>query len=147
MSPLVPGFQPLKFLSQPYPRVLWVGVGCKRGTSKQLIETAIWMVCRSNNLATNEIAGIATVDLKANELGLVAFCQEYQLPLKTFSAEVLSRVLVPTASTVVDKVVKTPSVSEAAAIMAANGVLRVTKQIIRSEYQLGAVTVAIAESE
>ena len=138
-----------------HPRVLWVGIGCERGTSKELIETAIGEVCRSNNLAEKAIAGIATIDLKADEAGLVEFCQERNLPLRTFSAEVLRMVNVPTPSTVVDKEVGTPSVAEAAAIVAANGdvgeqclaPLLVNKQIFKSENQPGAVTVAIAQSQ
>jgi len=138
-----------------HPRVLWVGIGCERGTSKELIETAIGEVCRSNNLAEKAIAGIATIDLKADEAGLVEFCQERNLPLRTFSAEVLRMVNVPTPSTVVDKEVGTPSVAEAAAIVAANGdvgeqclaPLLVKKQIFKSENQPGAVTVAIAQSQ
>jgi len=138
-----------------HPRVLWVGIGCERGTSKELIETAIGEVCRSNNLAEKAIAGIATIDLKADEVGLGEFCQERNLPLRTFSAEVLRMVNVPTPSTVVDKEVGTPSVAEAAAIVAANGdvgeqclaPLLVKKQIFKSENQPGAVTVAIAQSQ
>ena len=138
-----------------HPRVLWVGIGCERGTSKELIEAAIGEVCRSNNLAEKAIAGIATIDLKADEVGLVEFCQERNLPLRTFSAEVLRMVNVPTPSTVVDKEVGTPSVAEAAAIVAANGdvgeqclaPLLVKKQIFKSENQPGAVTVAIAQSQ
>ncbi len=132
-----------------HPRVLWVGIGCERGTSQELIEMAITAVCHSNNLAEKAIAGIATIDLKADELGLVAFCQERNLPLRTFSAEVLRLVNVPTPSTVVEKEVGTPSVAEAAAIMAAQGIvpILVKKQIFKSENQPGAVTVAIAQSE
>lgn len=146
MSQLFLDFQSIKLSElQPDPRVLWVGMGCKRGTSKQLIEMAIETVFRSHNLAEKAIAGIATIDRKANEWGLVAFCQEHQLPLKTFSPEVLRLINVSTGSKVVDKLVKTPSVCEAAAIKAANGVLLVSKQIFKSENLLEAVTVAIAK--
>ncbi|MGL5921648.1 cobalt-precorrin 5A hydrolase, partial [Chroococcidiopsis sp.] len=31
-----------------HPRVLWLGIGCERGTSRQLIEAAIGQVCREN---------------------------------------------------------------------------------------------------
>lgn len=127
--------------------VLWVGIGCGRGTSKQVIEEAIRTVCQNNNLAENSIAGIATIDRKADEAGLVAFCQEHQLPLKTFPAEVLRLVIVPNPSTFVEQGVATPSVAEAAAIMADHGTLRVTKQILRKENQPGVVTVAIAQSK
>jgi len=129
------------------PQVLWVGIGCRRGTSKQLIKAAIQAVCQNNNLSEKAIAGIATIDLKADEVGLVAFCQEHQLPLRTFPAEVLRLVIVPHPSAVVEKGVATSSVAEAAAIMADNGTLQVTKQIFKLENQPGVVTVAIAISQ
>ncbi len=140
-----------------HPRVLWVGIGCERGTSRELIETAIGQVCQSHHLAEQAIAGIATIDIKADEVGLVELCRERNWPLRTFPAEVLRSVNVPNPSDVVDKEVGTPSVAEAAALVAANGnshlgtqslaPLRVAKQIFRSEGQPGAVTVAIAQAE
>lgn len=136
-----------------YPRVLWVGIGCERGTSRQLIETAIERVCQYHQLAEGAIAGIATIDLKADEVGLVELCRNRNWPLRTFSSNVLRSICVPNPSVVVDAEVGTPSVAEAAAIRA-SGVgktdespLRVTKQIFRLEGQLGAVTVAIAQAE
>lgn len=137
-----------------HPRVLWVGVGCERGTSRELIETAIAQVTLRNDLAEAAIAGIATIDIKADEVGLVELCRDRAWLLRTFPAEVLRSVNVPTPSAVVEKEVGTPSVAEAAALLAANGVgaqsivpLRVAKQIFKSENQPGAVTVAIAQSE
>jgi cobalt-precorrin 5A hydrolase/precorrin-3B C17-methyltransferase len=47
----------------------------------------------------------------------------------------------------VEQAVQTPSVAEAAAILAAQGELRVAKQVVRVEGQPGAVTVAIAQAE
>jgi cobalt-precorrin 5A hydrolase/precorrin-3B C17-methyltransferase len=138
-----------------HPRVLWVGIGCERGTSRELIETAIGQVCQSNHLAESAIAGIATIDIKADEVGLVELCRNRAWPLRTFPAEVLSSVNVPNPSTVVEKEVGTPSVAEAAALLAAHGnvgakafvPLLVAKQIVKLEGQPGAVTVAIAQSE
>ena len=40
-----------------HPRVLWVGIGCERGTSKKLIETAITTTCQKYHLATEAIRG------------------------------------------------------------------------------------------
>lgn len=145
--PKLPGIGFNRLEIEKPPQLLWVGIGCKRGTSKELIEAAILTVCQNNNLTENAIAGIATIDLKADEVGLMEFCQEHQLPLRTFSAEVLGLVIVPHPSAVVEQGVGTLSVAEAAAIMADNGVLLVTKQIFRQKNQPGAVTVAIAQSQ
>lgn len=133
--------------AQWHPRVLWVGIGCERGTPQAVIESAIARVCRAGHFAEGAIAGIASLDLKADEVGLVALCQERQWPLRCFSAEELKAVSVPNPSTVVEAAVQTPSVAEAAAILAAEGLLRVAKQVVRVEGQPGAVTVAIAQSE
>lgn len=130
-----------------HPRVLWVGIGCERGSSRHLIETAITGVCQAHHLALGAIAGIATVELKADEVGLVELCRDRHWPLRCFPAATLATVAVPTPSPVVAAEVGTPSVAEAAALSAANGEhLRVTKQIVRLPDEPGAVTVAIAES-
>ncbi|WP_088892837.1 precorrin-3B C(17)-methyltransferase [Leptolyngbya ohadii] len=147
-----------------HPRVLWVGVGCERGTSRQLIEFAIQEVCRSAHLAEDAIAGIATIDIKSDEAGILELCRDRQWALKCFTAEELRSIEVPTPSEVVEVEVGTPSVSEAAAICASqifsdfsNSMdsadsspidrLRVSKKIVRQEGQPGAVTVAIAQAE
>ncbi|GAB1543791.1 precorrin-3B C(17)-methyltransferase [Scytonema sp. NUACC21] len=140
-----------------HPRVLWVGIGCERGTSRQLIETAIQQVFRENQLAESAIAGIATIDIKSDEVGLVELCQERNLPLKTFSSDVLSTVSVPNPSKVVEKEVGTPSVAEAAALCAAQRpTLLIPKQIFKpsltpslppSPPPQGAVTIAVAQAE
>ena len=101
-----------------HPRVLWIGIGCKAGTSRELIETAIQSVCRSYHLAESAIAGIATIDAKSGEIGLLELCRSRNWPLKTFAADVLSSVEVPNPSDVAAKSVGTPSVAEAAAICA-----------------------------
>ncbi len=144
-----------------HPKVLWVGIGCERGTSRQLIESAIQQVCQTHHLAEAAIAGLATLDLKADEVGLVELCRDRQWPLRCFSAEQLKSVPVPTPSEVVAAEVGTPSVAEAAALVGAGLVLalaeetghlqemplQVKKQIFRSEGQPGAVTIAIAQAE
>ena len=157
-----------------YPRVLWVGIGCERGTPQQVIEAAIENTFQKYQLARDAIAGIATIDLKSDEVGLVELCQDNNLPLRTFSREILQNVSVPNPSQVVAKEVGTPSVAEAAALFSASypiffnqdipevgiehgiltpnqgenkGRLLVPKQIFRLEGKPGAVTVAVAQAE
>ena len=136
-----------------YPRVLWVGIGCIRGTSQELIEAAIDEVCQRYQLATEAIAGIATIDIKADEEGILQYCQDNQLPLLTYSADSLNTIEVPNPSTVVQQEVGTASVAEAASIYAATSWLNgnhfasllVPKQVIKADNE--AVTVAIAQSQ
>ena len=139
-----------------HPQVLWVGIGCERGTSKHLMETAIRQVFQEFQLAIAAIAGIASLDLKADETGLVQLCQEKDWSLRCFRAETLKTMEVPTPSSVVAAAVGTPSVAEAAALKAVasvgltpelpGGRLIVPKQIHRLPDQPGAVTVAVAQA-
>ncbi len=125
-----------------FPKLLWVGVGCGRLTPRSLIETAIQQVLQQYNLEENAIAGIATLDSKGNEPGLVELCEAKNWPLRTFSSELLRSVQVPNPSARVGTAVGTPSVAEAAALQAAGvKTLLVSKQIYRGS------TVAIAQAQ
>ena len=144
-------------------QVLWVGIGCKRGTSWQLIDRAIEEIFRENQLFPSAIAGIATIDTKASEVGLLELCRLRNLPLKTFSAQILRSVCVPNPATITDRKVGTPSVAEAAAMLAASQLTSLTvfpftsieelrvrflvpKQIFQLQGQPGAVTLAVAQA-
>jgi cobalt-precorrin 5A hydrolase/precorrin-3B C17-methyltransferase len=145
ISPMQRQFAPKSKKVQWHPRVLWLGIGCERGTARSLIDQAIQTTLQAHHLAIDAIAGIATIDLKADEVGLLEVCRDRNLPLKCFAAEDLKAVVVPTPSDVVAAEVGTPSVAEAAALLAANVTeLRAAKQIVRGD---GAVTIAIAESQ
>ncbi|MEH2433762.1 MAG: cobalamin biosynthesis protein [Nostoc sp.] len=144
-------------------QVLWVGIGCKRGTSWQLLDQAIEQIFRENQLFQSAIAGIATIDTKASEVGLIELCNLRNLPLKTFSAQILRSVCVPNPATITDHKVGTPSVAEAAAILAVIQTPLLTaspfttiealavrfvipKQIFQLKGQPGAVTLAVAQA-
>ena len=134
-----------------HPRVLWVGVGCTRGASYKLISDAISKVFNRYNLALESIAGIASVDLKKDEVGIVKYCQLKQLPLFTYPVKTLNKVNVPNPSAIVKQELGTASVAEASAIYSSNyffdnkTVLLVSKEIIK--FNNHAVTIAIAQSD
>lgn len=135
-----------------HPRVLWLGIGCERGTDPALITAAIESACRTQHFSLAAIAGVGTLDLKADEVGLLQVCQVQSWPLVCFTAEQLQAISVPNPSAVVAAEVGTPSVAEAAALLAAQSqaelpeqvTLQVPKQIVRDPAYAGAVTVAIA---
>ncbi|MEN9217110.1 MAG: precorrin-3B C(17)-methyltransferase, partial [Gloeomargarita sp. HHBFW_bins_162] len=121
-----------------HPRILWVGIGCERGTSSEQIDHAIQTVFKTHQLSLKSIAGIASLDIKQDEIGLINLTQSQGWPFVTFSAERLRGISVPNPSEIVAQTVGTPSVAEASAIGASQGSLLVPKQII------GSVTVAVA---
>ncbi len=134
-----------------YKKSLWVGIGCQKGISQELIKATIEKVFQEYQLVYNEIAGIATIDKKSSEIGLVEFCDLENLPLKTFSSEFLNNVFVPNPNNAITKLVGTSSVAEASAILAASEItsgeitLLVPKQIFRFQDNGGALTLAVAQ--
>ena len=151
--PLPKGESNLPMISW-HPRMLWVGIGCERNTSFSLIESALTEVLNKYNLASESIASLVTIDIKRDEVGILQLAEKWNLPLQTFCAQELKDICVPNPSAVVEKEVGTASVAEACAIKGASftdlednkASLVVSKQIIKSENQKGAVTVAIAQS-
>lgn len=71
------------------PKCIVLGIGCKKGTSKAKIERQVNEVLKKYYIYPEAIAAVATIDIKAEEPGLLAFCEEYQVPLVTYSAEEL----------------------------------------------------------
>ena len=140
---------------------LWVGIGCKRGSSGDLLHWAVLQALETYSLQQEAIAGLATLDRKAQEPGLVTLAAQWNLPLIAISPEILSQIPVPHPSRVVAQKVGTSSVAEAAAISAAmmslgnfppllSGVLPdllpklFPKQVYRLANQPGVVSVAVA---
>lgn len=128
-----------------HPRTLWVGVGCERETEVGLLEDAVKSVF-GEKLALEAIAGLASLDLKQDETGLLQLAQKWQVPLKFYPAETLAPVEVPNPSETVRQAVGTPTVAEAAAVVSggAGTMLIREKQVFRDER--GACTVAVARS-
>ena len=122
------------------PASLIAGIGCNRNTQAAEIGTHLEDVFAKNNLALSSLKGVASIDLKADEKGLIMTAENLNLPLTFFSKQELNRVKnIKNPSKVVEKHVGVKSVCEAAAILAARGgTLIVPKQSTKN------VTVAIA---
>lgn len=131
---------------------LWVGIGCRRGTPLAVFEQGLRQVCQEHKVDWHAIAGLATINLKQTEPGLVAFSLDQGWPLLYFTQADLGRYTVPNPSGVVNAAVGVLSVCEASALRAATqsklgtslSMLIVPKQIFRGSDGLGAVTIAIA---
>ena len=119
------------------PKGLILGVGCRRGTERAAIEEAA-----AAALAGYEplaVAAVATIDLKKDEPGLLAFCAARGLPLLTFSAGELSAVAGDfTPSDFVKGVTGVDNVCERAAV-AAGG------RIVVPKLAKNGVTASVAE--
>lgn len=138
-----PGCQPPQVCW--HPRTLWLGLGCERGTAAALIEASIHQVLQQQGLAWAAVAGMASIDLKQDEAAFQTLATRFHWPLRFFSAAQLAQPAVPHPSPVVADAVGTPSVAEAAALLAAQSQeLVVTKQVFKGEQ--GACTIAVARA-
>ncbi len=132
----VPGTRPELVL---HPRVLSVGIGCRRGVTEEQVAHALQTVLKEHGLAAGAVAGLASVDLKADENGLLLAAGTLGLDIYFYSVEDLKDMDVPNPSRRVEQHIGVRSVCEAAALKrAGKQILLVPKQIV------GPVTVAVA---
>jgi len=122
------------------PRSLVAGIGCNRGIDSRTIEEAVNAVFIDNNLSTQSIRNLATIDLKQDEVGLQEYSIRNNLRVEYFNREQLGTAPVPSpASSGVLRHVGVPSVCEAAAVISSHGQVVVPKTSVNR-----AVTVAVA---
>ena len=106
------------------PKALVLGVGCRRGTPREALETAFRELCEEQNLWPEAVCGAATIDLKAEEAGLLDFCAAHGWPLTCYSAEELRRAEGTfTPSAFVEQTTGVDNVCERSAVLAGGGVL------------------------
>ncbi len=122
---------------------LWFGFGYQRGVLPAEIAAAIQQLCEAHGLDAALIIGLATLETKATA-GICELCAERHWQLRGFSAEQLRAVSVPHPAAVVMAKVATPSVAEAAAVLAAQSPLWIPKQMIRHPGQ-PSITLAVAQ--
>ncbi len=122
------------------PRSLVVGAGASRGVPAGEIGQLIDEVLGAQAVSAQCVLTIATADVKADEAGLRAAASERGWPVVTFPAERLAAVPVPNPSETVRRAVGTPSVAEAAALLAAGAGATLVAGKLVSEH----ATVAIA---
>jgi precorrin-4 C11-methyltransferase len=124
-----------------HPPVLAVGVGCNRGTPAAEIEAAIKQTLTEAGLNRHSIATLATIEDKADEVGLLEVCDQQNWPLKIFSrAEIAAIKEVPTPSPWAQKALGVPGVAEPAAMLAAHA-----DALLVDKRKFPNVTVAVAE--
>lgn len=131
------------------PRNLFVGIGCNRGTSKDEIRETARNIFEREMLSQNSIGGIASIDLKKDEHGLLDFARDEGLHIDFFRKDDLNSIvslLNMSGSDIVKAATGAAAVAEPAAVLAAkkrfhNGTIIIPKE------KRGNVTLAIAKAE
>jgi cobalt-precorrin 5A hydrolase len=118
---------------------LIAGIGCRRGVSAEQIEAAV-RDALGGTLPFAALAAVASLDTKAAEPGLVAFCARHALPLHTFTRDQIAALDAPlTASHAVREHLGVDGVCEPCALLAAH-----THELLVPKCARDGVTVAIA---
>lgn len=123
------------------PPTLVAGIGCRRGTSAETLNVWADSVFDQNGLASASLAAVATVTLKLDEPGLLAFARGRNVPLVAFPAgELEVQPGVKNPSERVRTKVGIAAVAEPAALRAAGA----TRLLVEKQKGPG-VTLAVAQ--
>ena len=102
------------------PRVVALGIGCRRGISAEAIENAAARTLQEAGIFRKALCGVASIDIKSEEAGLHAFAETNGLPLHFYTAGELRKVPGTfTASAFVKEVTGVDCVCERSAVILA----------------------------
>ncbi|QEM66813.1 cobalt-precorrin 5A hydrolase [Geobacter sp. FeAm09] len=125
------------------PSNLVLGIGCNRGTSVDDIDAFVTAQLKRIFLSRKSVRLVATVAVKRDEEGLIAFAERLGVPLAFFGSDELNAVAVPSPpSPHAMAAVGASGVAEPAAILGSGGGRLLLKKV-KSEN----VTLAVAEME
>ncbi len=121
------------------PKVLTVGLGCRRGASCEKIEEAVTEAFELGGLDFRAVRAVASVTLKSDEEGLLEFCGKHNLPVSFHTPEELESIVGSFSfSEFVKKTVGTDNVCERSAVFGGN-------ELIVPKIVHDGVTVAVAQ--
>lgn len=125
-----------------------VGFGCDRGVLLETLRAALQAALEAAGARADQVVAAASITLKKDEVALIALAEENGWPLHFYEAHELAAVEVPHPSETVRRYTGTPSVSEAAALLAAGPNTPMTALVVEKHKLKGAdgrnATVSIA---
>lgn len=125
------------------PRVLTLGVGCRRGTAADTLERQLKLFCEERGVHLQAICRAATIDLKQDEDGLLHFCRGHGWGPVFYRVEELRKAEGSfTASAFVEAQTGVDNVCERAAVLCSGG-----GTLTESKYAAAGVTFALAEEQ
>ncbi|MEZ0328128.1 MAG: cobalt-precorrin 5A hydrolase [Dissulfuribacterales bacterium] len=128
------------------PKELIVGLGCNRGTRAEEIKAAIEAVFRQFELSLLCIKGLASIDAKQDETGLLKAADIMKVEIVWYSREQLKDIETPNPSSIVKRHMGVASVCEAAALLTAQNAGYKNPQLMIPKQKMGNVTVAVAST-
>ncbi len=120
------------------PKVIVIGVGCNRGTTKEEMESMLLQTLQRLRLSERSVRNLATIDIKQNEQGLVALSQERGWPIVAYTAAELNQIVLPHPSKTVYHYVGAWGVCEPAARLSSGA-----KDWVLEKLKSGNVTISV----
>lgn len=125
-----------------------IGLGCDRGVPLATVQEAVQAALAQAGAQAAQVVSAASIALKRDEAALLALAQDHGWPLHFYEAHELATVEVPHPSETVRRYTGTPSVSEAAALLAAGPGTPMAALVVEKHKHRGAdgrnATVSIA---
>ena len=135
--------------AKPYLRPKYtVGMGCERNCPEDELEKLLLNCLDQSGLTLDQIECISSIDVKADEVGLISLAQKLNKPYQTYSAETL-RPMQPLLSTCSDYIFKTVGVygvAESAALYTAQQLTGDLPELVLNKQKTPKATCAIARS-
>ena len=69
------------------PRINYIGFGCRAGAEKHEFAEMVELLAEETGIEPGTVAGIASIDIKKNEQGLLEFAKERKWPVRFFSRD------------------------------------------------------------
>lgn len=69
-----------------------LGIGCRQGKTRQEIMEVLGEVLEETGIEAGEIFGIASIDIKKDEQGIIELSEALRVPFRTFTSEELNSV-------------------------------------------------------
>ncbi|MCV6603991.1 MAG: cobalamin biosynthesis protein, partial [Porticoccaceae bacterium] len=143
------GAQPVITTAKPYLRPKYtVGMGCERHCPEAELEKLLLACLDQTGLELSQIECITSIDVKADEVGLISLAAKLDKPYQTYSAETLGpmKPLLSTCSDYIFKTVGVYGVAESAALYAAQQLTGDLPELVLNKQKTPKATCAIARS-
>lgn len=117
------------------PKVTVLGIGCRKGTGIEALEK----VFQASGILPQSVCAVASIDLKAQEKGLLAFCERHAWPFQVYRAEELAQAEGTfSGSAFVEKTTGVDNVCERAAVLGSGGGSLLCRKMVGSGVTLAA---------
>ncbi len=124
------------------PRILTIGVGCRKNTPTKIFEQLMLDTLEAHQLSLKAVTQLASIDLKKDEECILAFTKKYKLDFITFSAQQLKTVAGHfNKSAFVETTTGVDNVCERAAVLSSQGNIILNKTVSTG------ITLAIAQQD